>query len=76
MAKPDIRDIVNGQADVVKSTQIGTDKFTEMQTGRAAHMLVLPNVYFHLSIAYGILRKEGVPLGKMDYFKGYIPEGF
>lgn len=28
---------------------------------------VLPNFYFHLSIAYAILRHNGVPLGKMDF---------
>lgn len=28
---------------------------------------VLPNFYFHVSTAYGILRHSGVPLGKMDY---------
>ena len=28
---------------------------------------VLPNFHFHLTTAYAILRKEGVPLGKMDY---------
>lgn len=27
----------------------------------------VPNFYFHLSIAYAILRKEGVPIGKLDY---------
>jgi len=27
----------------------------------------LPNFFFHVSIAYGILRAEGVPLGKLDY---------
>ena len=27
----------------------------------------LPNFYFHLSMAYGILRKEGVDVGKADY---------
>jgi hypothetical protein len=27
----------------------------------------LPNFYFHVSIAYAILRANGVPLGKMDY---------
>lgn len=26
-----------------------------------------PNFYFHASIAYAILRKEGVPLGKRDF---------
>jgi len=28
---------------------------------------VLPNFYFHLSMAYAILRHNGVPLGKMDF---------
>ncbi len=27
----------------------------------------LPNLYFHVTTAYGLLRKEGVPLGKRDY---------
>lgn len=27
----------------------------------------LPNFHFHVTTAYAILRKEGVPLGKMDY---------
>ncbi|TXH03044.1 MAG: DUF1993 domain-containing protein [Nevskiaceae bacterium] len=28
---------------------------------------VLPNVYFHITTAYNILRHNGVELGKMDY---------
>lgn len=28
---------------------------------------VLPNLYFHVSIAHGILRHNGVNVGKMDY---------
>lgn len=28
---------------------------------------VLPNFYFHISMAYGILRHSGVELGKMDF---------
>ena len=31
---------------------------------------VLPNVYFHITTAYGILRNKGVPLGKGDYLGG------
>ena len=27
----------------------------------------IPNFYFHLCMAYAILRKEGVPVGKADY---------
>ena len=28
---------------------------------------VLPNVFFHVTTAYAIMRHAGVPLGKMDY---------
>ena len=28
----------------------------------------LPNVHFHTTTAYNILRSNGVPLGKLDYF--------
>jgi hypothetical protein len=28
---------------------------------------VLPNVFFHVATAYGILRQSGVELGKLDY---------
>ena len=31
---------------------------------------VLPNVYFHITTAYGILRNRGVSLGKPDYLGG------
>lgn len=31
---------------------------------------VLPNVYFHITTAYDILRHNGVPLGKADFLGG------
>ena len=30
----------------------------------------LPNFLFHVVTAYGLLRSQGVPLGKMDYLAG------
>jgi hypothetical protein len=30
----------------------------------------LPNFYFHISIAYAILRSKGVQIGKQDYLNG------
>ncbi|HKQ45001.1 MAG TPA: DUF1993 domain-containing protein [Rhizomicrobium sp.] len=32
--------------------------------------VVLPNVYFHITTAYGILRNRGVSLAKSDYLGG------
>jgi hypothetical protein len=31
------------------------------------HLFALPNLWFHLSMAYAIFRAEGVPLGKADF---------
>ena len=42
------------------------------------NQFALPNLYFHLSMAYGILRHNGVKLGKMKFIGGmstYTPEG-
>jgi len=30
----------------------------------------IPNFFFHVTTAYAILRKEGVPIGKTDYMLG------
>ncbi len=32
---------------------------------------VLPNLYFHITITYAILRHNGVELGKLDYLGGF-----
>jgi uncharacterized protein len=32
---------------------------------------VLPNLYFHITITYAILRHNGLEIGKMDYLAGY-----
>lgn len=34
---------------------------------------VLPNVYFHASMAYAILRSQGVNVGKMDFLAHLAP---
>ena len=33
---------------------------------------VLPNLYFHITTAYAILRHNGVDLGKADYLVGAL----
>ncbi|KJZ78687.1 hypothetical protein HIM_02078 [Hirsutella minnesotensis 3608] len=44
-------------------------------TGKAFAMgAVLPNINFHVCMAYAILRKEGVPLGKWDYIQAFVDE--
>ncbi|KAJ5714449.1 uncharacterized protein N7483_011630 [Penicillium malachiteum] len=66
------KDVVNGQAEVLSPTYVGPQAQIDMSGAAYAHNVVLPNVYFHVATAYGILRKEGVPLGKRDYFVGFF----
>lgn len=67
------RDVVNGQADVVSSASLGPGGTIDVTAAIYAHTLALPNVYFYLVTAYGILRKEGLPLKKWDYYNGFVP---
>lgn len=68
------KDIVNQHGDVVGPTKMGPEKTVEMSAAAYVHSVALPNIYFHLTTAYGILRKEGVPLGKRDYYAGFFPQ--
>lgn len=43
-----------------------------MRGGDYLDHYALPNIYFHLTTAYSILRKNGVDLGKRDYM-GTLP---
>jgi hypothetical protein len=51
---------------------IPTGKETTRSFTRADYLLgfALPNFFFHVAIAHGILRQCGVPVGKLDYLGG------
>ncbi len=51
---------------------LGPDHKGHMKGADYLNHFVLPNFYFHLAIAYGILRHNGVEIGKRD-FLGAIP---
>ncbi len=48
---------------------LGTDE-REFVGGAYIFGFMLPNIYFHCTTAYNILRHNGVPLGKIDFFGG------
>jgi hypothetical protein len=52
------------EAGVTLPTQSGEMRFTAREYVQA---FALPNFYFHLTMAYALLRMKGVPLGKLDY---------
>ncbi|CEN59835.1 hypothetical protein ASPCAL02276 [Aspergillus calidoustus] len=67
------KNIVNENAEKVAPTPVGPGVTVDMSGASYAHSIVLPNVYFHLGTAYGILRKEGVEIGKRDWYEGWFP---
>jgi hypothetical protein len=54
------RDITFGMGPEIKVTLKGADYLTDF---------VLPNFFFHMSMAYAILRHNGVALGKKDFLR-------
>ena len=60
------REAIDGKEDIVVSLK--TPSRTVDFTGQSyVQAFVLPNFYFHMTTAYGLLRMKGVPLGKLDY---------
>jgi hypothetical protein len=49
---------------------IGRDKTRTMKAEAYLKLSVFPNFYFHITMAYAILRHNGVDLGKADYLAG------
>lgn len=63
------RDAIDGREDA--DVELKTPSRSFQFKGRSYLLgFALPNFYFHVTTAYGILRHKGVPLGKMDYLGG------
>jgi uncharacterized protein len=48
----------------------GPDKTRTMKAEAYLKHMAFPNFFFHVTMAYAILRHNGVPLGKTDYLAG------
>ncbi|KAJ5722260.1 hypothetical protein N7488_000295 [Penicillium malachiteum] len=55
----------------VKPTPLGPGVLS--LSGSSYASIMQANIFFHVTTAYGILRKEGVPLGKRDYILEFVP---
>ena len=63
---------IDAAADRDVTFPLGPDNKGHMKSRDYLNHFVLPNFYFHLTVAYAILRRCGVELGKRD-FLGAIP---
>ncbi|KAA0069711.1 DUF1993 domain-containing protein [Rhodanobacter sp. T12-5] len=73
------RELVSGirvgdeKLDEVKRIGLGPGRYCELPGRQYVSDYLLPNLYFHVTTAYAILRKLGVPLGKADYMHFLAP---
>lgn len=59
-----------GRDDLPLTVQIGTGMEPTLPAGQWLTVFASTNLYFHLSMAYAILRARGVQIGKVDLFAG------
>jgi hypothetical protein len=63
-------DSLAGAQDKVVSFPAGPERVLKLKGRDFLYQWVMPNLYFHTTTAYAILRHNGVDVGKMDYLKG------
>jgi uncharacterized protein len=61
---------LDGTEDKEITFPIGRDVTRTMKAENYLKLWVLPNMFFHVTTAYAILRHNGVELGKADYLAG------
>lgn len=67
----------DSKLDEIKRVGLGPGRYCELPARQYINDYLMPNLYFHITTAYAILRKLGAPLGKanyMTYLKPYVME--
>lgn len=59
----------DAKLDETKRVGLGPGRYCELSGHEYASEYLLPNLYFHITTAYAILRMLGVPVGKNDYMR-------
>ena len=61
---------LDGRDDLDVAWPVGPEKTMTLSAQQALCRMALPNFFFHVSMAYAILRHNGVELGKRDFLAG------
>ena len=64
------KDYILEHCEAIKPTPLGPDM--PPLSGITFACIMQANIFFHVTTAYCILRKEGVPLGKVDYLLPFV----
>ena len=57
----------DSKLDEIKRIGLGPGRYCELPARQYINDFLLPNLYFHITTAYAILRHLGAPLGKPDF---------
>ncbi len=63
----------DSKLDENKRIGLGAGMYCELPARQYISEYLVPNLYFHITTAYAILRKLGVPLGKADFMTFLVP---
>lgn len=66
-------DVDDSKLDEIKRVGLGQGRHCELPGHQYVADYVLPNLYFHITVAYAILRHLGAPIGKSDYMRFLAP---
>lgn len=67
------KEVINTRSASSVAVGVGENKpRVTLSTPAYAYSAALPNIYFHVCMAYAILRSRGVPLGKSDYMDSFF----
>ena len=64
----------DAKLDEIKRIGLGPGKYCELPGRQYVSEYLVPNLYFHITTAYAILRHLGVPVGKADYMAFLAPQ--
>ena len=57
----------DAKLDEVKRIGMGPGRYCELPARQYVSDYLIPNLYFHITTTYAILRARGVPVGKADF---------
>ena len=63
---------INGRDESTITIGMGPGRSLDVSATGYVNGWLVPNLFFHMTTTYNIVRKEGVEVGKMDYLKPYI----
>ncbi|RZA11566.1 MAG: DUF1993 domain-containing protein, partial [Lysobacteraceae bacterium] len=59
----------DARLDDIKRIGMGKERYCELPGHQYVSDYLLPNLYFHITTAYAILRMLGAPVGKSDFMR-------